>query len=237
MNLVMFDIDGTLTQTLAIDAACYAEAVTEVSCLAAISTDWAAYRHTTDSGILDEIYSAQLGRPPRRDEVETIRELFVRKLRDAIFSSPKSFAAVTGAGMLIESLLAEGIAVSLASGGWRESARLKLATAQLRLDDLPAAFADAALARVEIMSCSYRRACAAHGVAGFDEVVYVGDGVWDAKASRHLSYKFIGVGAGERALRLTDLGAVAMFADYSDLANVMEKIRFAFGRCENTGRV
>ena len=54
MNLVMFDIDGTLTQTCAVDAACYVEAVMEVTGLRAISTDWASYRHTTDSGILDD---------------------------------------------------------------------------------------------------------------------------------------------------------------------------------------
>jgi phosphoglycolate phosphatase-like HAD superfamily hydrolase len=137
---------------------------------------------------------------------------------------------VNGAREFIGRLIDGGYAVSLASGGWKDSALLKLATAELHFDGMPAAFADDALSRAEIMQCSYRRACAVHGVGKFDDVIYVGDGVWDAKASRLLGYKFIGVGAGDRAQRLTELGAVATLHDYSDLTMALEKIAFAFGR-------
>ena len=237
MNLVMFDIDGTLTQTFAVDSDCYVQAVAEVSGLSAISTDWAAYRHTTDSGILDEIYRTRLERSPSEGEIQAVRELFIRKLRQAASRSSTAFAMVNGARELIRRLMDGGHAVSLASGGWRDSALMKLATAELQFDGMPAAFADDALSRGEIMLCSYRRACAVHGVAEFDDVVYVGDGVWDAKASRLLGYHFVGVGDNERARRLSELGAVATLADYSDLAAALEKIRFAFGSGQNTGRV
>jgi phosphoglycolate phosphatase-like HAD superfamily hydrolase len=237
MNLVMFDIDGTLTRTCVVDAECFVEALTEVSGFGDILTDWASYRHTTDSGILDEIYGARLRRAPREEEIQAVRELFVRKLRRAISVSRGAFAAVEGARELIRCLIDHDYAVSLASGGWKESALLKLATAELKLNGTPAAFADDARSRGEIMTCSYRRACAFYGVAEFDGVVYVGDGVWDAKAARSLGYHFIGVGAGERARRLIELGAVATLADYSDLAAALEKIRFAFGSGQNTGRV
>ena len=42
MNLIMFDLDGTLTQTFAIDSDCYVQAVREISGFGSISTDWAA---------------------------------------------------------------------------------------------------------------------------------------------------------------------------------------------------
>jgi phosphoglycolate phosphatase-like HAD superfamily hydrolase len=186
---------------------------------------------------VDEIYRTQLGRSARDHEVEAIRNLFVQKLRRAIVSSPRSFAAVSGAGKFIDRLIAEGVAVSLASGGWRDSALLKLATAELRLDALPAAFADDAPARVDIMTTSYRRACTAQGVAEFDDVVYVGDGRWDAKASRFLNYKFIGVGVGEKAQQLVEWGAVDTLNDFADTTRAMEKIAFAFGRWQKPGRI
>jgi phosphoglycolate phosphatase-like HAD superfamily hydrolase len=230
MNLVMFDIDGTLTQTFAVDSDCFVQAVLEVSELSAISTDWASYQHTSDSGILDEIFQTRLKRPPSEDEIRAVRELFIRKLRQASSVSSTAFARVSGAQEFIEWLLACGHAVALASGGWKDSALLKLAMAELKLEGMPAAFADDAAARAEIMSCSYRRACAAHGVAEFADVIYVGDGVWDAKASRSLNYKFVGVAAGDRAKRLTEWGAVATLRDYSDITTALEKIAFAFGR-------
>src|SRR5438067_2085791 len=46
--------------------------------------------------------------------------------------------------------------------------------------------------------------------------VYVGDGVWDARACRSVGIPFIGIGTGSRATRLSAEGAVCVFADFSD---------------------
>ena len=145
-----------------------------------------------------------------------VRDRFVQLLEEAASSTPNAFAPLPGAQAFIDHLLAAGYAVSLATGGWQRSARLKIATSGLRLDALPAAFADDALARRDIMLCSYQRAAQAHGVTHFTSVTYLGDASWDAKASASLDYRFIGIGSGERAARLRELGAT-VFADYTDL--------------------
>ena len=44
MTLVMFDIDGTLTQTYEADEACFVQALREMFGFADIDTDWAGYR-------------------------------------------------------------------------------------------------------------------------------------------------------------------------------------------------
>jgi phosphoglycolate phosphatase-like HAD superfamily hydrolase len=217
MNLVMFDIDGTLTQTFAVDADCFVRALTEVSGFEGISTDWASYQHTTDSGILNEVYQSRLGRPPELDEICAVRDRFIQLLNQAVSLSPGVFAAVPGAQNFIDYLLLSGYAVSLATGGWQNSACLKLAIAGLYVEGLPAAFADDALSRRDIMQCSYRRACEAYGVTRFDAVTYIGDGLWDAKASLSLAYSFIGIGLGDQALRLAELGAADVLTDYSDI--------------------
>ncbi|MBI3191378.1 MAG: hypothetical protein HYZ36_01850 [Pedosphaera parvula] len=50
MHLVIFDIDGTLTETNAVDADCYVRALAEVFGFADVDTDWSTYPHVTDSG-------------------------------------------------------------------------------------------------------------------------------------------------------------------------------------------
>jgi phosphoglycolate phosphatase-like HAD superfamily hydrolase len=226
MKLVMFDIDGTLTETFAVDSDCYLQALAKVRGFEAVSPDWASYRHTTDSGILDEIYRTRLGRPPRGDEIEAVRHLFVRLLEQAARATPNAFAAVPGGGRFIELLRARGYAVALASGGWEESARLKLHCAGLKLEEIPAAFADDALSRCEIMLGAEKRAAAKYGVTRFDEVTYVGDASWDAKASQELDYRFVGRASDEdRARRLTELGAVDVLADYLNLEKAEEALR------------
>jgi phosphoglycolate phosphatase-like HAD superfamily hydrolase len=50
--------------------------------------------------------------------------------------------------------------------------------------------------------------------------VYFGDGVWDARACRDLRIPFVGIGSGARAELLRAEGAVAVMADYAEIATV-----------------
>jgi phosphoglycolate phosphatase-like HAD superfamily hydrolase len=101
---------------------------------------------------------------------------------------------------------------------------MKLKIAGLNVAGLPAAFADDAQSRRNIMKCSYLRACEAYGLAGFDAVVYIGDGSWDALASQSLGYSFVGIGSDSHASRLRELGAVDVLTDYTDI----ERAKTAF---------
>jgi phosphoglycolate phosphatase-like HAD superfamily hydrolase len=49
-------------------------------------------------------------------------------------------------------------------------------------------------------------------------VTYVGDGVWDLRASRSLGYRFIGVGFYDTGRALRDEGAACVFSDFTDRA-------------------
>jgi len=55
MHLVMFDIDGTLTETMKVDEECFVRSLAEVCSFTDVETDWSTYKHATDSGIFHEI--------------------------------------------------------------------------------------------------------------------------------------------------------------------------------------
>jgi beta-phosphoglucomutase-like phosphatase (HAD superfamily) len=107
--------------------------------------------------------------------------------------------------------------VGLATGGWSESARCKMRSAGMRFDDFPAASADDAIARVSIMQIALDRLIASRNDRQPDSVVYIGDGIWDARACRELGFPFIGIAAGDSGVKLRAAGASAVFADYADL--------------------
>jgi phosphoglycolate phosphatase-like HAD superfamily hydrolase len=46
--------------------------------------------------------------------------------------------------------------------------------------------------------------------------VYVGDGVWDARACRTVGIPFVGIGEGARAEKLIAEGAAGVVSDFSD---------------------
>ena len=192
MQLVMFDIDGTLTETMRIDEECFVRSFAEVFGFTDIDTDWSHYPHVTDSGIFHEVYASRQGRAPTAPDVSRFRRRFIELLAAASSQSP--FAPVAG---------------------WGDSARLKMASAGMCFDGHPAASADDALERESIMELSKRRARECYGEP-FAGTVYVGDGVWDARASRALGIPFIGIGSGVRAARLASEGAVRVFQDFSE---------------------
>jgi phosphoglycolate phosphatase-like HAD superfamily hydrolase len=214
MNLVMFDIDGTLTETMKVEEECFVRSCRDVFGFADIDTDWSHYPRTTDSGIFHDVFTSRVGRLPTPQEVSRFRQQFIYLLAAA--SSQPPFAPVAGADRLLF-LLAQSAShrVSLATGGWRDSARLKMARAGMCFDDHPAASADDALDRESIMRLSRQRAAERYGES-FACTVYVGDGVWDARACRSVGIPFIGIGTGSRATRLYAEGAVCVFPDFSD---------------------
>ena len=214
MRLVIFDIDGTLTQTMKADEECFVRSLDAACGFSNVDTDWSRYKHATDSGIFREIYETRTGRLPSPSEASQFRQHFIQLLAAASSQSP--FAPVAGADRLL-SRLAQGGShrVSLATGGWRDSARLKMASAGMCFDDHPAASADDALDRESIMRLSRQRAAERYGES-FACTVYVGDGVWDARACRSVGIPFIGIGTGSRATRLSAEDAVCVFPDFSD---------------------
>jgi phosphoglycolate phosphatase-like HAD superfamily hydrolase len=215
MHLVMFDIDGTLTETMKVDEECFVRSFKDVFGLTDIDTDWSHYPRTTDSGIFHDVFTLGIGWSPSAQEVSRFRQHFIQSLADASSLSP--FTPVAGADRLL-SRLAQGGShrVSLATGGWGDSARLKMARAGMCFDDHPAASADDALDRESIMRLSRQRAAERYGES-FACTVYVGDGVWDARACRSVGIPFIGIGTGSRGTRLSAEGAVCVFPDFSDV--------------------
>jgi phosphoglycolate phosphatase-like HAD superfamily hydrolase len=222
MHLVMFDIDGTLTETMKVDEECFVRSLADVYGFTGVETNWLRYKHTTDSGIFHEIHLARTGRPPSVVEVSHFRQHFVALLGRA--ASNSAFATITGARELLSGLADSAeYRVSLATGGWRDSARIKMASAGMCFDDYPAASADDAHDRESIVKISLQRAVVRHETP-FVSTIYIGDGIWDARACRALGIPFIGIGSGGRAVRLASEGAVRVFGDYSDADVFLESL-------------
>ena len=219
--LVMFDIDGTLTDTTRADEVCFVQALRDVFGFTGISMDWASYPHCTDSGILEELFQQRLGHSPLPAHISAFQSHFLSLLRAATAVQP--FNPVPGAPVFISRLVRNAChAISLASGAWECSARLKLASAGFHLDQIPAAFADTAHAREDIMRTSLTRAAQSRSQTSFNAVIYLGDGVWDARAARKLGYRFIGISRDPaKTDRLYAEGASHVFPDYLNHTDCM----------------
>ncbi len=224
MHLVMFDIDGTLTASDDVDGLCYLQALTDVFQFIGVDGDWSQYPHCTDEGILTHLFQTRLQRSPRQAEVAALRDRFVALLNAAAAVQP--FRPIAGAGEFLGRLSATNDhCVALASGGWEYSARLKLASAGLDCRQIPAAFADDAHSREDIMQAALRRAIMQFGLPRFTRHTYVGDGIWDARAARQLGFRFIGIAQdAAKAEQLREAGAVAVFPEFRDAERIWAEL-------------
>jgi phosphoglycolate phosphatase-like HAD superfamily hydrolase len=223
-RLAIFDIDGTLTRTSEVDDACYIRAVREEWGVPSMSTDWSAYEHSTDNAIAAEIFRRARGREATPSELGALRDRFAGLVAAEAERAPERFQPVPGAPSLVVELPQRGWAVAIATGGWTPSARTKLARAGVPAADIPAAFACDARPRQEIIAIAASRAAARLGVERFERVVYLGDGVWDARACAAAGLPFVGVAQGQRAERLRDEGASVVLPDFADVARVLRAL-------------
>jgi phosphoglycolate phosphatase-like HAD superfamily hydrolase len=226
VNLVLFDIDGTLTHSELLDASIYLQSLSEIFGFADVCSDWSSYQHTTDSGILSEIFQNRLGRAPTASETSAFRAHFVNAIAAAATQMP--FREILGARQVLNHLTGlRCYRVGLATGGWSDSARCKMLSAGMDYDAVPSASADDAISRVSIMQIAINRVIARADGRRPDSVVYVGDGIWDARACRELSIPFVGIAMGAHAETLLAEGAVEVFPDYSAMAEFCTALTLA----------
>ncbi|HTF99198.1 MAG TPA: HAD family hydrolase [Nitrospirota bacterium] len=215
--LIIFDVDGTLCDTHDVDTRCYRGAFESVTGRSLASVDWSRYPEATSSAIVHGLLTDMGFGNPDEEEQRILAEILTR-LRDAARASSAWFQPVLGAVELFDELRGrDDHAVAIATGDWGESARFKLEMCGFRLDDVPFASSSDTRRRADIISL-------AAGRAGFrtEDAVYVGDGPWDARATRELGMRFIGVGHRHEVLRKE--GARAVFRSFTDQAEFFKAL-------------
>lgn len=224
MQLVIFDIDGTLTNTYKIDENCFVRAFALEFGIFGIQTNWAEYAHTTDSGITQQIFLEKLKRLPSNEELVRIEARFISLLQEAFINNQDLFSEIPGSANVLAKLqLNPDWCVAIATGGWCESAKLKLQKANLQIEGIPLASANDALSREDIIKTAIIKAKNIYQVEKFQKIVFVGDGVWDVKAAYQLNIAFIGIGD----TKLTNVGATKVMKDFTKLEEFMKILQAA----------
>jgi phosphoglycolate phosphatase-like HAD superfamily hydrolase len=183
----MFDIDGTLIESADFDSECFTEAVKEVTGFD-IDTDWSRYEHVTDAGILNEFF---LEKDIQNTNIvaKNVKTVFLSKIQTRI--EQESIHEITGASAFIATLKRlDGVVISFATGGWYESAVLKLNSAGIDVSAIPIASSNDHYSRIEIMKIAEKRATKKVKFA----FTYFGDGSWDLNACKELGVIFVLVG-------------------------------------------
>jgi len=203
MHAAVFDIDGTLLQSAGEDDDMYKDAVRSMYPDVYIRPELSDYDLVSDTGILSQIFTDNSIREDS-NSVSSIKSTFIELLTQHI-AAHGPFVEIPGAKNMLSRLMrSSNHVVAIATGGWRESALLKLDTSGFSELGCPVATSDDAPDRKDIMKI----ALAPLGKS-FSSITYYGDGTWDRDATEALGWNFVPVGPA--------LGGLEPYVDLDDV--------------------
>lgn len=194
MDFVIFDVDGTLTNTYYADDDCFKRALDEVLPEHNLTNYWEGCAHATDSAVADFVYRRLFGRSPNDAEIALLQQTFVRLLQEKQAQNPAFFYEIPGAHNMLSTLkVHQNRAVGIATGGWKAPAHFKLNIAGIDFEHAHFMGSDEHHAKLDFTSALIDRTKDALGRDAFSNITYVGDSVYDFKTAQTLGVKFIGI--------------------------------------------
>ena len=220
--LLLFDIDGTLTDTNAIDGACFKSTMEELYGLDLSTTDWSEFEHVTDSGITNELYKRNTGNTMSPKEILRVQNLFVEKLTIAQVKTPETMKALPGVDELMAKLRSHHVPMAIATGGWRKSAQLKLKASEVEYDPFVMATSNDSPHRRTIINVAIARAQFEYQQQ-FSNIIYFGDGIWDVNTCEAMQIPMIGIDFHKNE-KLIALGVKHVFSDFKNVNAIVDAI-------------
>jgi len=218
-TLIVFDVDGTLLDANIVDNDCFGRAFQEETGVVLTAPLWEQFKEVTAQAIVHQALGNDW--PDIESVKARVKDSFLSKLRESYDQDPALIRGFESASGLMSHLKASpDFVVAIATGCWRETAQFKLNAAGFDVLDVPFASASDCYGRAEIISLAVERAG-----GSLDRAVYVGDGVWDLRATQQLGIPFIGVGRKIEALRKAGAQYTLENLNEADLVEILKQIR------------
>jgi phosphoglycolate phosphatase-like HAD superfamily hydrolase len=220
MKLIIFDIDGTILDSVNADDKCFIQTFKDLYQIDLTHADWNDFKNVTDSGLTIEIFEKWFNREPKEEEIETIKSHFKILLEDNV----ERFTEIEQSLRFIELLSVQpNFEIGFATGGWKETAELKCNSVGLNLSNYIFKSSNDHYNRGKIIEFVVNEALSQHSITEFESITYFGDGLWDFKTTQVLEINFIGVDFKNNR-GLTNFGAEKVIENFIESENILNWI-------------
>lgn len=209
-NLIVFDIDGTLTDTVDIHQNAFQKSLHLIG-VERFDDSFGIYKHHTDSYIAKVIFEYNTNKPFDKSTLDLFEEhLYAQIIPDEIIE-------IGGAKQIIKDIENKtNFGFCFATGSLLKPAILKLDKAGIDFDPMQIVASNEMEEREEIIKKAIDNARSFYKVEKFDRIISFGDGIWDLRAAQNLSLEFIGIGNKHKET-LTENGMKKHYPDFMDL--------------------
>jgi len=223
MKLIIFDIDGTLTDTKKVDDICFIYAFDKVFGIDIANMNWNEFTTVTDWGITRDVVLKETKKNLLDVDYKQMKSVFFAKLLAEKKKNSTLFYEVPGA-LDFYNLFKENpnYQVGIATGCWKESGLIKLDAIGIDPSDIAYANSDDFITREEIVLHTIAQAEDKNG-GKFSEIIYFGDGVWDFKTCKNIGIRFIGIDIKNDGI-LKELGTQTVFTDFLNVKAIVKEL-------------
>lgn len=216
-KLIVFDIDGTLTDSLAIYHPAVIKSLKMMG-IKEVDTDFFNYKYHTDSYTIKFNYENYFNKAYTPDLLDRFENLLITELE-----KQPPVKEIKGAKKCVENLLESGYPIVFATGSLPKPAILKLQQCDIWFDKDLIATSKISFAREPFVQASINMAKKYYNINNFDQIYSIGDGIWDLKTAQRLNLDFIGIGPRNKD-KLLALGCKTYFDDMTKLADFLIEV-------------
>ncbi|AEE18935.1 haloacid dehalogenase-like hydrolase [Dokdonia sp. Hel_I_63] len=206
-TLFVFDIDGTLTDSIPTYLPVITKVLADIG-LQDIDTDYDNYLHHTDLYALEYNYERTFNKKAPANLRYELDHLLGEEL-----SKCNPVSEIPGARSLLLKLQEMHIPFAYGTGAFPKATAIKMEGSQVPF--IPEVLATSLhnISRVGFVKEAIQKSEEYYNRTSFDNIIAVGDGLWDLKAAQELDISFLGIGTKNREAML-DNGCKNWVEDY-----------------------
>ncbi len=218
-KLAIFDIDGTLTESISVHQDALKDTLREFN-LFDYNEDFSSYKHHTDLYIINEIFKNQNSRDMTNDEINRFEKKLLKRIIHLL--NGENFKQINKAIDFVHYVHeSTDYAIAYATGSFKAPAKLKLDLGFPLNEDQYLFACNAEPSREGIVGKAIEQSKYNYGLDNFEKMIVFGDGLWDLQAAEHHAIEFIGIGVNSRGLFDKE---IPCHTDYADLIKTFPKL-------------
>jgi beta-phosphoglucomutase-like phosphatase (HAD superfamily) len=210
-HLFIFDIDGTLTDSVLVYHQAFHEALTEFG-IKSYNPNFNDYLHHTDSYIFRIIFEDFF--KTRMNSEDLLR--FEITINQALIhlTEKKTIKEIKGANDFLTKIqMHPNIDIAFATGSLLLSTQTKLKQARINFNSELIITSNQQETREELVNKAIEKASHWNQVNKYDSILSFGDGKWDYETAKKLNLRFIGIGNDT----LLNLGNLEFHSDFESI--------------------
>ncbi len=191
MHFIIFDLDGTLTQTYYAQDKSFMRALGRFIPVESDYPYWKECVHLTDEAVFQQVFLQITGRAATEEDKAKMQDQFLVELMHKFKHTPGFFDPIPGAQRFIKELKQDPqVVLGVSTGGWEKIARFKLELAGYNVAEFHLIGSDAHPDKYSFTKTLIERVGQQHD---FKQITYIGDSLYDYESAKALGLSFIGI--------------------------------------------